>query len=348
MNRSRFQQITSRYPRLRVAVVGDFCLDRYLEIDPARTEVSIETGRPVHNVVRVRSQPGAAGTILNNLVALGVGEIYAVGFCGEDGEGWELQRCLRQQGGVLLDHWIQTSDRRTFTYTKPLIIRPGKPPEEQDRLDFKNWTACPPALIERFARAVRTLARQVDAMILMDQVDLPETGMITQPLLRAVAEISGARLDLPILADSRRGLRGYPKVDFKMNAAELAKFLGASASDTAAMPIDSETVGPQIARLAKAQGRHIFVTLAESGILGASPAGEFESFHAFPVRGEIDVVGAGDAVTANLAVALSSGATLGECLELAMAAASIVLHQLGTTGTASVPQLEALLESAAS
>ena len=89
MNSARFQAITAKYPQLRVALVGDFCLDRYLEIDPARQEISIETGLPVHNVVRVRSQPGAAGTILNNLVALGLGEIYPVGFCGEDGEGFD-------------------------------------------------------------------------------------------------------------------------------------------------------------------------------------------------------------------------------------------------------------------
>ena len=74
MNAARFAEITGRYPSLRLALVGDFCLDRYLEIDPTREEISIETGLPVRNVVRVRSQPGGAGTILNNLVALGVGQ----------------------------------------------------------------------------------------------------------------------------------------------------------------------------------------------------------------------------------------------------------------------------------
>src|SRR5881628_2301320 len=101
----RLQEISARYPSLRLAVVGDFCLDRYLEIDPAKQETSIETGLPVHNVVQVRSQPGAAGTILNNLVALGIGEIYPVAFCGEDGEGWELWRALHQLPGVRMDHF---------------------------------------------------------------------------------------------------------------------------------------------------------------------------------------------------------------------------------------------------
>jgi bifunctional ADP-heptose synthase (sugar kinase/adenylyltransferase) len=56
-------------------------------------------------------------------------------------------------------------------------------------------------------------------------------------------------------------------------------------------------------------------------------------------------VGAGDAVTANLTAALAAGAELREALELANAAASVVIHQLGTTGTASVQQIrQALLD----
>ena len=85
------------------------------------------------------------------------------------------------------------------------------------------------------------------------------------------------------------------------------------------------------------------MTLSERGILGASPDGEAIHVRARPVRGEIDIVGAGDAVTANLAAALASGASVTEACELSMAAASIVIHQLGTTGTASVAEIGAEL-----
>src|SRR5438552_13836431 len=108
MTRERFQAIAGRYRDLSIAVLGDFCLDRYLEIDPARQEVSLETGLPVHNVVNVRAQPGGAGTVLNNLAALGVGTIFPVGFAGNDGEGYELRRALAAQPGVRLDHFLQT------------------------------------------------------------------------------------------------------------------------------------------------------------------------------------------------------------------------------------------------
>ena len=95
--------------------------------------------------------------------------------------------------------------------------------------------------------------------------------------------------------------------------------------------------------LARGTGQPVFVTLAERGIVGAFPGQRPEHVPAYPVRGPIDVVGAGDAVTANLAAALAAGADLREAMELAMAAASLVIHQLGTTGTASIRQIASLV-----
>lgn len=62
-----------------------------------------------------------------------------------------------------------------------------------------------------------------------------------------------------------------------------------------------------------------------------------------PLRGKIDIVGAGDAVTANLAAALASGATLPDAITIANAAASVVIHKLATTGTASIKEISDLL-----
>ena len=339
MTAARLDEITARYPGLRIAVVGDFCLDRYLEIDPARQETSIETGLPVHNVVKVRAQPGGAGTILNNLSALGVGNLYPVGFAGQDGEGFELCRALAAMRSVRLDHFLQTEERRTFTYCKPLVMEAGHPPRELNRLDSKNWTPTPAAVEARIIEAVTRLTREVSAFILLSQVDAPETGVMTAGLLKALSPIASAQPGLPIIADSRRGLRGYPPVSFKMNAAELSALVGTRTQ------LSLVEIKQTAAELAKQQGRAVFVTLSERGIVGAAPTGEVEHVPALPVRGEIDIVGAGDAVTANLTAALVAGATLREALEFASAAASIVIHQLGTTGTASVEQIRRLLES---
>lgn len=335
MNSTRFQEIAARFQQLRIAVVGDFCLDRYLEIDPSLTEVSIETGLPVYNVTQVRSQPGAAGTVLNNLVALGIGEIHLVGFCGEDGEGYELQRALSALPGVRLDHFVVTPDRRTFTYCKPLVMEPGKPPRELNRLDSKNWTPAPRHIVERFVDSVKTLASNVDAMIVMDQVDIPETGVVTKDLLDALMHLPEG---IPVVADSRRGLSGYPPVIYKMNAAELAALTGKPEFQ------QIDQVKAAASELAKRNHREVIVTMAERGFVGALPDGEVRTVPAMHVRGPIDIVGAGDSVTANVTAGLASGASLHEAMEIAAAASSHVIHQLGTTGTASVEQIAKLIE----
>jgi rfaE bifunctional protein kinase chain/domain len=339
MDAARFRTIVDQYPALRVAVLGDFCLDRYLEIDPAKSEVSLETALPVHNVVNVRAQPGGAGTIVNNLAALGIGAIYPIGFAGQDGDGFDLWHALDRRAGVRLGFFVRTAQRRTFTYCKPLLMAPGKLPLELNRIDFKNWTPTPALLqgllLDRLVRA----AKLVDAIIVLDQADLPETGVVTKRILAAIEElVIKANPELLILADSRRGLRGFPPLVFKMNAAELSAF-GRPSAGTGPEP-DLDKVADVALGIAQQNRRAVFVTLAEHGIIAAAPGGETDYVPALPVRGEIDIVGAGDAVSANLTAAMAADATMRESIELAAAAASVVIHKLGTTGTATVCELE--------
>jgi rfaE bifunctional protein kinase chain/domain len=332
---ARFHSLVNKFAGLRLAVLGDFCLDRYLEIDPAKKETSIETGLPVLNVVNVRAQPGGAGTILNNLSALEVGTIYPIGFAGDDGEGFELCRAMEARPGVRLDHFMRTTLRRTFTYCKPLVMERGKSPVELNRLDSKNWSPTPAPLQDLVLSHFLQVAPTLDAMIVLDQVDVAETGVVTRKVLGNL--LSAAAPNLLILADSRRGLRNFPPVTYKMNAAELSALTGAMDGLTL------EQIKETASALARKNGQSVFITLAERGMIGATARGEVEHVQALPLRGEIDVVGAGDAVSANLVASLAAGATVREALEIANVAASVVIHKLGTTGTASVKEIAQLL-----
>src|SRR5262245_41066601 len=88
------EQVLARAPALTVGVLGDLFLDRYLDLDASLTEPSVETGLDAYQVVRVRAAPGAAGTVINNLAALGVGRILPLAVIGDDGEGHELRQAL--------------------------------------------------------------------------------------------------------------------------------------------------------------------------------------------------------------------------------------------------------------
>jgi bifunctional ADP-heptose synthase (sugar kinase/adenylyltransferase) len=236
-----------------------------------------------------------------------------------------------------MEHFVTSPKRRTFTYCKPLLMHPSRPPEELNRLDSKNWTPTSDALQTALAAHVVQLAEDVDAIILLDQVDLPDTGVVTRPVVDAARQAVADRPELVVLADSRRGLAHFPPLGFKMNAAELAKLSGAAAESLDAVKL-------QATELAARSGQPVFVTLAERGIVGAAPGRAAEHVPAHPIRGPIDIVGAGDAVMANLAAALAAGGSPAEAMQLAMAGASEVIHQLGTTGTANISQLAERLE----
>src|SRR5437867_3939556 len=120
------ESILTRLPRLYVGVLGDLFLDRYLDLDTNLTEPSLETGLDAYQVVRVRSYPGAAGTVINNLSALGVGRIVPISMIGDDGEGYELRQALSRLPGVDGRYVFSTAELRTPTYTKPMLQTPGQ------------------------------------------------------------------------------------------------------------------------------------------------------------------------------------------------------------------------------
>ncbi len=339
MTQERLEFLLGRFPRLKIAVLGDFCLDRYLEIDPARSETSIETGLPVHNVTRIRPQPGAAGTVLNNLSALGIGSIVPIGFHGRDGEGFELRSAVCSLPGVDPRFFMETPLRRTFTYVKPLLISPGVAPVELSRLDIKNWSPTPEPVSDSLVAALEMVFPECAAVVVMDQVDLPETGTVTSRVLEALGRLSAAHPGIPVFADSRSGLGRFPACRLKLNAAELAGLVGLKDHSPA-------RCGSAAQALADRSGQPVCVTLSERGIVCAEP-GKTEPIlvPALPVRGPIDVVGAGDCVTANLAAATAAGANTVESLQLAMLACSHVVHQLGTSGSATRPDILRLLPS---
>ena len=69
----RLQSLLQTFPRLTIGLVGDLFLDRYLHLVPGTVEMSLETGIEAYQIDRVRNSPGALGTVMNNLAALGVG-----------------------------------------------------------------------------------------------------------------------------------------------------------------------------------------------------------------------------------------------------------------------------------
>jgi bifunctional ADP-heptose synthase (sugar kinase/adenylyltransferase) len=344
---TRVEEILARIPAQTVGVVGDLFLDRYLDIDAALTEPSIETGLDAYQVTRVRSYPGAAGTVINNLVALGVKRVCAVSVIGDDGEGYELRQALAALRVVDSGQIFSAPDRRTPTYTKPMLHEPGQSPRELNRLDIKNRTPLPGPLQDLVMEALTEIWPQVDALLVLDQVSEAECGVISTKVRELLAELGESEPGKFVLADSRARIDLFRSVSVKPNGRECKEALpgwgpvmvrsGGSDSPLRLLPFEE-----QVRRFGERSTRAVFATQGEFGIyLATQEDGKVAVTRvpAYPVHGPIDTVGAGDSTSAAIACAVAAGATLEEAAAFGNLVASITIQQIGTTGTASPEQV---------
>ncbi len=94
-------------------------------------------------------QPGAAGVVTNNLVALGA-QAAAIGYTGQDGNGFTLRQALKA-GQVSLEYFLETPDRFTPTYTKPMMREVDDANIELNRMDLINRSPNPESLNQALA-----------------------------------------------------------------------------------------------------------------------------------------------------------------------------------------------------
>lgn len=325
--------VLDRLPKLTIGVLGDLFLDRYLDLDAALTEPSIETGLDAYQVVNVRSYPGAAGTIVNNLVALGVGRVVPVAVIGDDGEGYELRQALDRMPAVDPVAVVSAPGRRTPTYTKPMYCAAGQPPRELNRFDIKNRAATPPEVVERLLDRFHSRWYEMDAMIVLDQVSEPDCGVVTARVRGDIESLAAAQPSRFVLADSRERIDRFRGVAIKPNLAECLRALGVS---DAAGPAEW---GRHLRILADRLGRPVYCTRGELGILLAEPGADVTTIPGYPVAGPIDPVGAGDSTSAGISCAVAAGATSAEAAAFGNLVASITVQQFGTTGTATPHQV---------
>lgn len=325
------EHILATVPHRTVGLLGDLFLDRYLDIDPARDEPSIETGLTAYQVVRVRSYPGALGTVVNNLSALGVGRIYPMAVIGDDGEGYELRQALERTPGVELGGLVVRPDRRTPTYTKPM--RGG---QELNRLDIKNRTPTPADAETAVLALLDEAWPRLDALIVLDQVSEADCGVVTKRVRDRLAELGERDPGKFVLADSRERIGLFRNVCVKPNLAECFNAVHPGRQWNGSLK--SIRVEP----LSRSSNRFVFLTGGQDGIWlidPADPEGSRPAIPAYPVSGPIDVVGAGDSCSAGITCAMVSGATPEQAAAFGNLVASITIQQIGTTGTASPEQV---------
>jgi bifunctional ADP-heptose synthase (sugar kinase/adenylyltransferase) len=333
LTRDKLESLLGTLPRLTIGLVGDLFLDRYLELVPGANELSIETGLEAYQVERVRNSPGALGTVLNNLAALGVGLLAPVTVIGDDGHGYDLLREIRKLP-VDTAHVLCLPERLTPTYTKPMRVGENGAWRELNRLDVRTRSPLSEATTEEICRRVEEVLRTSDGLIVVDQLVDEDFGVVNAAVRDTLARVTDEQPRKLIFVDSRRFLGRFRAGVLKGNRSEVL-----AACDSVADQSNEAAVRRAMEALCRKTGRSAFCTMGESGILVARPNHEPMLVTGYPVSGPIDIVGAGDAATSGIVTALLAGATDLEAAEFGNLVASITIQQLGTTGTASPRQV---------
>jgi bifunctional ADP-heptose synthase (sugar kinase/adenylyltransferase) len=337
VKRDRLEELLGRFASRRIVVMGDFFLDKYLEVDPKLAETSVETGKTANQVVEIRTSPGAAGTAVNNLASLGAGELHAIGATGDDGEAHDLRRGLVAQhcsiAGLVPFPFLLTP-----TYLKPRNVHDPSLAGEHERYDTKNRTATPPEVGERLLLELDRLLPQIDALIVADQVEQTDCGVISAKLRAAIAERALRHPKVHFWADSRTHICEFRNIIIKPNQFEAVGHLNPRPGDTVPLPKLREA----IPRLRAAIGAPVCCTRGAEGLIVSDP--EVTVIPGVKLSGPIDATGAGDSATAGAVLALASGATLPEAALVGCLVASITVQQLATTGTATPGQVVDRLE----
>jgi len=324
LSRARLDEILERSRGLRVAVVGDVMLDVYLVGNVSR--ISPEAPVPVVHVTEERYALGGAANVAANVVAIGA-ECTLVGYVGTDEAGARIRTALRElDGGTVDARLVERGNRPTTTKTRVVARQ-----QQVVRFDREHSHDLPDECAGELCDAVRAAVAEADALVLEDY----NKGVLVPFVIHAALEAANAA-GIPSVVDPKfRHFMEYRGATvFKPNALELGAALG-----TAVQPHDDEWL--EGARTIVG-ARHLLLTLGEDGM--ALRSEDAPTLRIPTVAREVyDVSGAGDTVTAFVAVALAAGATIQEAAVLANLAAGI---EVGKPGVAVVTpaELRAMLD----
>ncbi|HEY5563026.1 MAG TPA: PfkB family carbohydrate kinase [Clostridiaceae bacterium] len=316
--------------KITITVVGDYCLDKYLYIDKDRDELSIETGLIAFQVTKKEIYAGACGTIAANLCSLGV-NVRCMGIVGDDGEGYELLKCLEKIGADI-SYMIKGYNVCTNTYTKPMRVENGKF-KEMSRLDFRNFTSTAQDMEDKIIENLKKAVLISDAIILSDQFYELNFSVITDRVRDFVTQLA---IDYPrtiFYADSRGFINKYRNIIVKCNNFEVIKCIMPNYNDV----ITEDMLLKCGLELFMRNKKTVFITLGVNGSMVFD--NKVTSVPAFKVEGTIDICGAGDANNAGIVLGLTLGFDEVEAALIGNIVSSITIEQIGVTGTASIEQV---------
>ena len=349
----RLKRLLPRFRKIRIGVLGDLMLDRYLWGTASR--LSPEAAVPVVDFVSRSDCLGGAGNVAANLVSLGA-RVEVFGVVGgkksherffDDEAGEALRECFRQakigERGVLADALRVTTVKTRVIARHQQIVR----------IDQECRDAVAPQTAEKLFRRIVGALQQLDALVLSDY----DKGLITDAFADRVLHACHQR-KIPVFVkpktsrlDAYRGARAIV-----CNTKEAGFYVTRSLMDEKSVEEAGRALLPHFGCAAVVitrgeKGMSIFEEVSPRHL--HIPATSFELTYArvgqpgiergATGRQVFDVTGAGDTVLSVLSLAVTAGVSLPDAAFLANTAAGVVVGKLGTA-TINPKELAAALD----
>jgi len=313
-----FEKIIRRFSGVRILVVGDIMLDRFIWGGVSR--ISPEAPVPVVVVDKETFLLGGAANVVNNIHSLG-GKASLCGVIGDDEMGQKVIQRLSEMGiegsGVSIESGRQTTVKtRIIAHHQQLV-----------RIDRETTRHPKVSTLRIFSEYLKRNIKSFDGVILSDY----GKGLLTRGVVRDVIR-KAQQTGKFVMVD--------PKIKnfFFYRGATVVTPNTAEASSASRISITDEASLNRAGRILLKRLRcdALVITRGEDGMAIFEP---HQKPFLVPTEAKevYDVTGAGDTVIGTMALALGAGASIRRAAELANHAAGIVV---GKVGTATVDQEE--------
>ena len=352
----RLKRVLPRFRKVRVAVLGDLMLDRYLWGEATR--LSPEAAVPVVDFRSETDRLGGAANVAANLASLGP-KVRIFGLVGgrktaqkklaDDEPGAALRSCLRD---ARIDDAAVLADPSRITTVKTRVIARH---QQIVRIDHERYDGLNAESEEKLFRLLVASLKSIDALVISDY----DKGLITDAFAARVLHACH-EFEIPVFVKPKRSrLFAYNGARVIVcNTLEAGFFLTRPVDDDksveeagrallprfgcAAVVITRGSRGMSVFEETAPRHTHIPATSIE---VTYARVGQSGLAHGSSGRQVFDVTGAGDTVLSVLSLAVAAGASLPDAAFLANAAAGVVVGKLGTATVSPAELTSALHDS---
>lgn len=309
-----YLNILDKMEDLRVGIVGDLILDRYIYGRPTR--LSREAPLPIIEYETEREVCGGMANTAMALNAIGVKPVL-FGVVGDDEDGRILQNLLTESG-INEQNLLQIDTYRTITKTRIMAGGLHTAKYQVARIDRGEPISNRHSLLERVAVAVEN-CQDVAAWVISDY----GYGLVGNAVERVVKE--KAAEGAIVVGDSRYRIHEFSHITaITPNEEETLEFGKCILN----FETDIDRIGE--AMLEILQLKAVLITQGNRGMRLFRTDSEPIQIPVVGTTDIVDVSGAGDVVVAAFTAALAAGADFLTSAQLANIAASIVVMKRGT------------------